>query len=114
MDFIIVAGSDYFSGAGCSEWPPKFIEQESCDLRDAYCSHNLCSSNRVTRIRATDKQWRAIAKEPSSTAQFASFLANANRSQLRRLGDLTPLFFDADKPPGHYVCARDFRATDTI
>jgi hypothetical protein len=55
-----------------------------------------------------------MLEKSSNHSRLAAFLANATRRQLKRLRNLTPLFFDGAEPPGYYVCARDFRATDTL
>jgi DNA repair protein RadC len=114
LDHVIVGASDYFSFREGKEWPPpKDADAGERDLSQSYDSRNL-GADRLVRIPATEKQWDAVAGESRPTERLAVFLANATARQLRRLRNLTPLFFDGAESPGCYVCARNFRATDTF
>jgi RadC-like JAB domain len=115
LDFVIVGDSRYFSMAETAEWPPsKFLDHEQRDLSDCYYSRNLSSPGRIATIHATDKQRRAMVDRSTTGGRLLAFLAHASRRQLTRMRDLTPLFFDGAEPPGYYVCARNFRPTDTL
>jgi DNA repair protein RadC len=111
LDFIVIGDSSFFSMAAASDWPPSTSTDKQRISSDWFHLRNL--RGRLTRVRPTGRQWVAMEDESGVDGLLLKFLRTATSRQLKRLRNLTPLFFDRSEQPGFFVCARDFGPRDT-